>query len=185
MKNFKKVALSALVCGALFASFGASAYAKEVPNSVTNKKKQDNSILLEGEVGTNIRIGDLVFKRVETDTSKPSEVSTLASTSAFSITLSGSSKSEPFNLSGDYKYAKVWINNTSSGNLIFTITQNSPTGTVVSGSSVTVSANSTWNVYSTNAWPAGTYYANYTSGQVGLSGSSACRIASTQAELDL
>ncbi|WP_405155084.1 hypothetical protein [Paenibacillus sp. FSL K6-0108] len=147
----------------------------------------NDSIVLNGEIGTVIEHGGLTFVRVES-TPEPTEpiITPFASKTDFSISLSGTEKSQAFTLDKDYPYVKVYINNTSSsGHIIFTITKNSSTGSVVSGSSVTIPANAAWNVYSTNAWTAGTYYANFTSGKTGLSGSSYARLASTYAELDI
>lgn len=145
-----------------------------------------SDLVLSGEVGTIIRSGDLIFVRVDNEESESkNDISPNASKKDFDITLSGTEKSQAFSLSGELLYVKVWIKNTSSAGLQFTMTRDSPTGSLVKGSDVTVPANSTWNVYSENPLSARTYYANYTSGKVGLSGQSSCRIASTFKELDL
>lgn len=135
--------------------------------------------VIEGEVGDKIVCGSLIFEIVSEE-----EVDQAASDSQ-GISLSGDSLSKSFNLTTSMPYAKVWIKNTSSGDLIFTITKSSPTGTVVSGSNVTIKSGTSTSVYSTNAWSADTYYANFTSGKVDMSGSAACRIASTMDELDV
>ncbi|WP_258729033.1 hypothetical protein [Bacillus atrophaeus] len=89
-------------------------------------------------------------------------------------------------MDSDYRYVKIWTNNTSSGDIKFKITKGSKTGTIISGSSVTIPSGHAWNVYSEQAWSTGTYYANYTSGKVGLlSGQSAARLASSKDELDI
>jgi hypothetical protein len=93
--------------------------------------------------------------------------------------------SQSFEVTSAYRYAKVWVNNTGTGNIKFTITKTSPTGSVVSGSNVTIAAGTSTSVYSTNKWTTGTYYANFTSGKVDLSGEAACRVASTIEELDI
>ena len=111
---------------------------------------------------------------------------TKASAPGYSETsLSGTEMSKSFNLAGNYKYAKVWIDNKGSNSIVFTITKGSPTGSIISGSDVTVSANTKVSVYSTNAWSSDTYYANFTSGKASMSGKTSCRIASSIPELDL
>lgn len=154
--------------------------------TVESSVVSNDSFVLKGELGTVIEHGGLTFVRVES-TPEPTEpiITPFASKTDFSISLSGTEKSQAFTIDKDYPYVKVYINNTSSGHIIFTITKNSSTGSVVSGTSVTIPANEAWNVYSTNAWSAGTYYANFTSGKTGLSGSSYARLASTYAELDI
>ena len=114
-----------------------------------------------------------------------SEHQTRASTKLWTIPLSGDALSKDFSVTSSYPYAKVWIQNSGTGNIVFTITKNSPTGTLVTGSNVTVAANTSISVYSTNPWPAATYYANFTSGHVNMLGTSSCRIASTISELDI
>lgn len=112
-------------------------------------------------------------------------LATLASTKRWSINLSGDSMSKAFSVTSSYPYAKVWIANNGTGNIIFTITKNSSTGDVVSGSNITIAAGKSVSVYSTNKWPAATYYANFTSGKVDMVGLAACRVASTIEELDI
>ncbi|MBU5436181.1 hypothetical protein [Pseudoflavonifractor sp. MSJ-37] len=58
-------------------------------------------------------------------------------------------------------------------------------GDVVKGTNVTIDGKTSINVYSTNKWPAGWYYANFTSGKANMKGTSSCRVASTKDELDL
>jgi hypothetical protein len=93
--------------------------------------------------------------------------------------------SQAFEVTSACPYAKVWISNSGTGNVRFTVTEHTPTGSVVNGSNVTIASGISTIVYSTNQWPAGTYYANFTSGKVDLSGEAACRVASTIEELDI
>ena len=53
------------------------------------------------------------------------------------------------------------------------------------GTSVSIAAGTSTSVYSTNKWPADTYYANFTCGKAEMKGSAACRVASTIPELDI
>lgn len=178
----KKGILSLGVAAAMVLSVPAviSANSAEITSVV------DESFVLEGEVGAVIEHGGLTFVRVESapETHDPI-ITPYASKSDFNIKLSGTEKSQAFTIDKEYKYVKVYINNTSSGSIKFTITKGSATGNVVSGTNVTIPAKESWNVYSTNAWGASTYYANYTSGKVEMSGTSSARLASTYEELDI
>ena len=46
--------------------------------------------------------------------------------------------SKKFEVTSSYPYAKVWISNQGKGDIQFTITRGSDTGTLVSGSDVTI-----------------------------------------------
>lgn len=176
-----------LVAGALVSSTsifedsnGASAAAASKVGTNVNK-----SFVLKGEVGTILTYGGLTFERVEKDSNPSDAVSTTTSKSDFLINLNGSEKSQAFTIDKDYPFANVYVNNTGTGNIIFTITKSSPTGAVVSGSDVTIPAGNAWNIYTQVAWASVAYYANFTSGKVAMSGTSSCRLASTFKELDL
>jgi len=144
-------------------------------------------IVIDGEVGDLYAVGDLIFEIVSKDeiNQATSDSQTRASAKRWSIDLAGDSMSKDFEVTSSYPYAKVWIDNDGDGSIIFTITKNSSTGTVVSGSKVTIAANTSTSVYSTNKWSAATYYANFTSGKTDMVGSAACRVASTIEELDI
>jgi hypothetical protein len=134
-------------------------------------------VVIEGDVGERFVVGDLIFEIVS-----PEEVERAAASQVSS--LSGDSMSQAFEVTSTCPYAKVWVSNTGTGNIKFTITKNTPTGSVVNGSNVTIAAGTSTSVYSTNKWPADTYYANFTSGKADLSGDTACRVASSVEELD-
>ena len=101
------------------------------------------------------------------------------------VSLSGTEMSKKFEVTSSYPYAKVWISNQGKGDIQFTITRGSDTGTLVSGSDVTIKAGTSTSVYSTNSWPADAYYANFTCGSANMKGLTSCRVASTQHELDI
>lgn len=155
--------------------------------STSNQSAMREPLVIEGDAGKRFVSGDLVFEIVSEEEIRQasSEHQTRASTKLWTIPLSGDALSKDFSVTSSYPYAKVWIQNSGTGNIVFTITKNSPTGTLVTGSNVTVAANTSISVYSTNPWPAATYYANFTSGHVNMLGTSSCRIASTISELDI
>lgn len=106
-------------------------------------------------------------------------ITPFASTEGFKVNFGGNtSLTKQFNLSGDYRYWKIWIKNTGSSSIKYSTT--GPTD----GKVVTIPAGETWNVYSTSAWKTGTYNSNFTSGS-GMYGEAACRIATTFEELDI
>lgn len=171
-----------LLVGSLVTTLSLVIFAKEITASMASNQEIDipEKRVIEGKVGTVITVGDLIFEIVENI-----PVNTEASTSVYpSLSLSGTEMSKPFNLTRDYKYAKVWINNTGSNPLVFNITKGSPTGTTVPGSEVTVAAKTKMSVYSTHTWSPDTYYANFTSGKANMSGTTSYTIASTIPELD-
>jgi hypothetical protein len=135
-------------------------------------------VVIDGNIGERFVAGDLIFEIVS-----PEEVERVASSQDSS--LSGDSMSQAFEVTSACHYAKVWISNSGTGNVKFTITESTPTGSVVNGSNVTIASGISTIVYSTNKWPAGTYYANFTSGKAALNGEAACRVASTIEELDI
>ena len=143
--------------------------------------------VIEGEVGDKFIVGDLVFEIVSDE--EINEVletpATRASTSRFSIDLSGDSLSQDFEVTTNYPWAKVWVSNKGKGDIKFTITKGSKTGYVVKGSEVTIKAGTNTSVYATKEWDPDIYYANFTCGKANLNGTSSCRVASTQHELDI
>lgn len=148
----------------------------------------ENVIVIEGDVGDKVYAGDLVFEIVSNEEMDRvlSQPQTRASEKRWEITLSGTSMSKDFLVTKDYKYAKVWFRNDSPDDegIVFNITRGTSTGTVMSGSSVVLESGYSISVYSSTAWSASTYYANFTC-EAGLVGSALCRVASTKAELDI
>lgn len=144
-------------------------------------------IIIEGEPGDFFVVGDLVFEIVtpEEVESVVTAPETRASTSRWSISLSGTEMSKGIEVTSSYPHAKVWVDNKGSQSIKFTITKGSETGSVVKGTSVSIAAGTSTSVYSTNKWPADTYYANFTCGKAEMKGSAACRVASTIPELDI
>lgn len=144
-------------------------------------------VVIEGEPGDTFAVGDLIFEIISEEEMEEvmSAPETRASASRWNITLSGTEMSRSFEVTSSYPWAKVYIDNQNDGTIKFTITKGSETGTVVRGSEVTIAANTHTTVYATKAWDPDTYYTNYTSGKSGLKGTSACRVASTQGELDI
>lgn len=143
---------------------------------------QGDSLVLKGEIGTIIRDGDLVFERVSEDSFPKDDESIIkpfGSTEGFKVNFGGNTSIiKEFNLAGDHHYWKVWIRNTGNNGIKYS------TSGPVNGSVYTIPAGQTWNVYSTNPWPTGTYYSNFTGGS-GMYGEAACRTATTFAELDI
>lgn len=122
----------------------------------------DESMVLEGEIGTTIRRGDLIFERIENDSQAfPEKVdAVLANTSQTHLI----KKSE-----GD-EYCTIWIKNEGSRHVIFTITEDSPSGTAIPGSIVKIPAQTTWTISTLQPLTTGEYFANSTSGQAIMSG---------------
>lgn len=192
MKNKKLMAvmLATAVSGALMMS--AMAMASEISEdmveaAVTTATSPAEGVVIEGEVGDTFEVGDLIFEIVsDEEIEKIQDVPvTRASTSRFSITLSGSEHSEDFEVTTNYPWAKVWVDNRSTGDIKFTITKGSKTGYVVRGSDVTIKAGTKTSVYATKEWDPDIYYANFTCGKATMSGTASCRVASTQHELDI
>ena len=164
----------------------------EVPvaaNSVSGSMASgSDEVVIEGDPGDVIVVGDLVFEIID-----PEEMEELASqpvpyastTRWTNISLSGTEMSKKFEVTASYPYAKVWVSNQGKGDIKFTMTRGSDTGTLVSGSDVTIKAGTSTSIYSTNAWPADDYYANFTCGSANMQGLTSCRVASTQHELDI
>lgn len=151
--------------------------------------EREGILEIEGEVGDTFSVGNLIFEIVSDEEMDRvlSEPQTRASTKRWEISLSGDSLSKDFSVTKDYPYAKVWFRNDldKKYEIVFTITQGSETGTVVTDSLVRLPGGSAISVYSRDAWPEGTYYANFTCGKADMVGSAACRVASTKAELDV
>ena len=160
---------SCAMCMALMSVSVAAAAEGEVPqaaNSVSGSTASGaHEVVIEGEPGDIIVVGDLVFEIID-----PEEMEELASqpvpyastTRWTNVSLSGTEMSKKFEVTSSYPYAKVWISNQGKGDIQFTITRGSDTGTLVSGSDVTIKAGTSTSVYSTNSWPADAYYANFT-----------------------
>lgn len=96
----------------------------------------------------------------------------------FTITLSGNNLSKDFEVTSDYPWAKVWVQNQGEGNIQFTMTKGSNTGDAVEGSEVTIKAGTQMLIYATREWDPDTYYANFTCGTAALKGSSIGCVAS-------
>ena len=192
MEKLTSIGLVCAMCMALMSVSVAAAAEGEVPqaaNSVSGSTASGaHEVVIEGEPGDIIVVGDLVFEIID-----PEEMEELASqpvpyastTRWTNVSLSGTEMSKKFEVTSSYPYAKVWISNQGKGDIQFTITRGSDTGTLVSGSDVTIKAGTSTSVYSTNSWPADAYYANFTCGSANMKGLTSCRVASTQHELDI
>ena len=118
-------------------------------------------------------------------TAANSGIMPMASSHLWDKPLSGDSMSLPFTTSSAYPYFKVWIDNNGTASIIVTITKDSPTGTVVSGTQKTIRAGSSpvsIKPYSASQ-STGTYYINLTCSGGEMAGTAAVRIASTYSEL--
>lgn len=149
---------------------------------------ETEELVIEGNPGDLFVSGDLIFEIIspeEMDAVLSSFDKSRASMKMWTAPLSRDSMSRSIPVTSQYPYAKVWISNQGPANIQFTITKDSPTGSVVSGSMVTVVPGASVSVYSTVKWPAAAYFANYTCGKADMSGTTACRIASTIFELDI
>jgi len=141
--------------------------------------------VIDGEPGTIIEKGDLIFKILSNDTQIPEyDDDSITKSSENSATLSGDTMSDLFDLTEDMGWFKVWIKNEGTNDIVFTITRDSPSGSLLEGSNIKIGKNKTIEVYNNKALSKGAYYINYTSGKSDMSGSTACKVASTQAELD-
>lgn len=144
-------------------------------------------IALDGKVGDRYLVGDLIFEIVSEEEVEKAvrEVMPASSVKLFdNITLSGDRRSEPFEVTERYPYAKVWVSlKADSGDVRFNITKTSPTGYVVKGSDVEIRAGQSVTIRSTKKWDADLYFANFTSGEADMVGTAACRIASTLEEI--
>ncbi|MBP1991616.1 M56 family metallopeptidase [Paenibacillus eucommiae] len=132
----------------------------------------DEDTILEGEVGTTIRKGDLIFERMESDSRLFSEHS--------AGNLAGNQLTHLIKDSEMDEYCTIWIRNAGSGHIIFTITKDSPTGTVVPGSIVRIPAHTTWTISTLKTLKAGDYYTNFTSGSSDMSGRAAYTLTLTK-----
>lgn len=190
MKKLTSIGLVCAMCMALMSvAAAAEGEAPQAANSVSGSTASGaHEVVIEGEPGDIIVVGDLVFEIID-----PEEMEELASqpvpyastTRWTNVSLSGTEMSKKFEVTSSYPYAKVWISNQGKGDIQFTITRGSDTGTLVSGSDVTIKAGTSTSVYSTNSWPADAYYANFTCGSANMKGLTSCRVASTQHELDI
>ena len=190
MKKLTSIGLVCAMCMALMSvAAAAEGEAPQAANSVSGSTASGaHEVVIEGEPGDIIVVGDLVFEIID-----PEEMEELASqpvpyastTRWTNVSLSGTEMSKKFEVTSSYPYAKVWISNQGKGDIQFTITRGSDTGTLVSGSDVTIKAGTSTSVYSTNSWPADAYYANFTCGSANMKGLTSCHVASTQHELDI
>ncbi|MFP3391566.1 M56 family metallopeptidase [Brevibacillus sp. SIMBA_040] len=122
----------------------------------------DESTVLDGEVGTTIRRGDLIFERIENDSHAfPEKVDAV---------LANTSQSHLIKKSEGDEYCTIWIKNEGSRHVIFTETKASPSGTVIPGSIVKIPAQTTWTISTLQPLTPGEYFANFTSGQAIMSG---------------
>ena len=109
---------------------------------------------IEGEPGDIIVVGDLVFEIIDPEEmeERASQPVPYASTTRWTnVSLSGTEMSKKFEVTSSYPYEKVWISNQGKGDIQFTITRGSDTGTLVSWSDVTIKAGTSTSVYSTNS----------------------------------
>ena len=144
MKKLTSIGLVCAMCMALMSVSVAAAAEGEVPqaaNSVSGSTASGaHEVVIEGEPGDIIVVGDLVFEIID-----PEEMEELASqpvpyastTRWTNVSLSGTEMSKKFEVTSSYPYAKVWISNQGKGDIQFTITRGSDTGTLVSGSAHT------------------------------------------------
>ncbi|WP_312114307.1 M56 family metallopeptidase [Brevibacillus reuszeri] len=122
----------------------------------------DESIVLEGEVGTTLRRGDLIFERIGNDSHAfPEKVDAI---------LANTSQSHLIKKSEGDEYCTIWVNNEGSRHVIFTVTKATPSGTAIPGSIVKIPAQTTWKISTLQPFTKGEYYANFTSGQAIMSG---------------
>lgn len=97
--------------------------------------------------------------------------------------LSGTNMSPSFSLRGDWKYFKVWIDNTGSDDIIVSLTSRSKTGNEVA--SGTAKAGKQYVLAQNKTFDKGKYYVNMTCGKSNMSGKIQVRKASSYNELDV
>lgn len=160
-----------------------------IPAAVAIAPMEQAPIVIDGEVGDKFVVGGFIVEIVSDEEMDRvlSVPQTRASEQRWEIDLEGDSMSEPFSVTKDYKYAKVWIRNDlpESNEIVFNITKGTSTGTVIIGSSARIAGGTAVSVYSSTFWLPDTYYANFTCGKADMVGKAACRVASTKAELDI
>lgn len=195
MKKFLCMGLALIMSVSLLSVFASAAEVStdvasaNVPMAMAVEgEKMPEEVVIDGEPGDIIIVGNFVFEIVTSEEVEEvaSEPVPYSSTTRWTdVSLSGNEMSKKFEVTASYPYAKVWIDNSGSGDIKFTITRGSDSGTLVTGSDITIKAGKSASVYSTNAWPADNYYANFTCGKASMAGKTACRVASTIHELDI
>ncbi|KAB8139333.1 hypothetical protein F9U64_00635 [Gracilibacillus oryzae] len=141
--------------------------------------------ILQGDVGTIVENGDVIFERVADDSLPVEETDGTMGDLEFLISLSGLDHSQQFEINGEFKYAKFWIQNTGSKSITISLEDiTRKDWDVIEGFTVRIPAGETWSFYSKNALSNGTYYLNFTLGRAYMSGQSAAIIAPTLADLD-
>lgn len=175
-KVLLSVALGTIILG------GTTNISAETFNNSTNinSKKTEEPIIIGGEVGDIIKVGDLIFEILQNDPEITKDNLISKSTEGYDVILdNNTSLSKDFNLAGDYKYWKVWVQNTGKNKIVVS--------TMLDGkadpSPVIVEGYVTTAIYTTKPVKSGTYVSSFTSG-AGMKGKAACRIATSLSELD-
>lgn len=178
--KIKKVLLS-VALGTIILGGTTNISAETLNNSTNiNSEKTEEPIIIGGEVGDIIKVGDLIFEILPNDTEIPKDNLTRESTEGYDVILDNNrSLSKEFNLAGDYKYWKVWIQNTGKNNIVVSTM---PKGKV-DPSPVIVEGYVTAAIYTTKPVKSGTYVSSFTGG-AGMKGKAVCRIATSLSELD-
>lgn len=184
---------SAINIGALAAEYNMNMKCILTDNMTGEKISGDeitpDGIVLDGELGQIYKSGGLVWQIIGKDgqtLDDNSHVMPRSSKVAFNVPLSGTTRQYSFTLSGNYKYWKVWFQNTQSATDQTIVTIEDANGQTI-GDVAYIPGGTTAQLYSDkdSDFPSGTYKVNYTSGNANLSGTTACRLATTWAELDV
>lgn len=181
-------------CIGVFAESDLKFKTKITEGVPANTPVNDSKVLvIEGEVGDIIKSDGIVYEIIgKNGVTKPTQdnnepiIVPFSSKVAFNVALGGTTRRHSFTLSGNYKFWKVWVHNTQSSGSQTIITVEDSAGNQI-GDTAYLPGGYTAQLYSDqdSPFPAGTYYVNFTSGNAVMSGTAACRLATTFAELDV
>ncbi|WP_289142005.1 hypothetical protein [uncultured Brevibacillus sp.] len=158
----------------------------EIYSAFSNKRKYSLPVTQEPiyqislwfskvKVGAMIRRGDLIFERIENASHAfPEKVDAV---------LANTSQTHLIKKSEGEEYGTIWIKNESSRQVIFTVTKDSPSGTVIPGSIMKIPAQTTWTISIQQPLMPRHNFANFTSGQAIMLGKVAFTFHKNKEEL--
>lgn len=158
-----------------------------VVNKTASAPVEPLPYVLSSKVGRTEGIGDSLFKResgipaLKKDDPKSPPQSTQT---VLVERLSGTQMSKPFTIDKGYHYAKIWVQNKGKQRIAVSISKDSPTGTLVTDRVVSIAGGTSWSIYTTRTWEAGTYYVNFISNGSPIQGVAVARVGARLAELD-
>jgi len=148
---------------------------------------EENPLRLDSSIGGGIGVNAMFFQREKfiplLKKEKPNAPPQSTKT-AFVERLSNTQMSQYFHIPTGYKFVKIWVKNTGNQPITLSLSKDSPTGTLIPDSIVSIEANSGWSMYKTTPWDPGNYYVNFTSGGSPLKGIAVGRVGARLAELN-